>query len=156
MRNAIQLAEPAQAPPSGPATRAYLDLLHTHGLITTRSAGLYKDHGLTEQQYHVLRVLAEAGPGGLSCLALGERLPTPAPDVTRLIERLRRAGLATRRRCPEDRRVVRLELTDRGRCVLRKLGPALARFHRNRLAHMSEQELDLLTQLLRKARGAEA
>jgi len=156
MRNAIQLPEPAQAPRYAAETRAYLDLLHTHGSITTRSVGLYKNHGVTEQQYHVLRVLAEAGPDGLSCLELGERLPTPAPDVTRLIERLRRAGLASRRRWPEDRRVVRLELTERGRCVLRKLGPALARFHRDRLAHMSEQELDLLTLLLRKARGVEA
>jgi DNA-binding MarR family transcriptional regulator len=155
MGNAIQLAAEVQAPPAGPETRAYLDLLHTHGSITTRSADLYKGHGLTEQQYHVLRVLAEAGPDGLSCFELSERLPTPAPDVTRLIERLQRARLATRRRCAEDRRVVRLELTDRGRCVLRKLGPVLARFHRDRLAHMSQQELDLLTRLLRKARGAD-
>lgn len=153
MRNASQLAEPAQAPPCAPETRAYLDLLHTHGSLTTRSAALYKEYGVTEQQYHVLRVLEEAGPDGLCCLELAERLPSPAPDVTRLIERLRRAGLATRRRAEHDRRVVRLELTDRGRFVLRRIEPALERFHRQRLAHLSEQELQLLAHLLRKARG---
>ncbi len=52
MRSAMTL-ERADLP--RPETRAYLDLLHTHGCITTKSAEIYKGHGVTEQQYHVLR-----------------------------------------------------------------------------------------------------
>ena len=149
MRSAMTL-ERADLP--RPETRAYLDLLHTHGCITTKSAEIYKGHGVTEQQYHVLRALDAAGAGGMPCLELARRLPTPAPDVTRLIERLRRSGLVSRRRLERDRRVVLIELTERGACTLRRLGPSLEHFHRERLEHMSEDELDLLAQLLRKAR----
>ena len=135
-----------------PETRTYLDLLRTHGSVTTRSAELYREYGVTEQQFHVLHLLAEAGNGGLPCLELARRLPTPAPDVTRLVDRIRRAGLVRRQRLESDRRVVMIELTERGRRVVERIGPAVARFHRERLAHMSADELDLLARLLRKAR----
>ncbi len=138
-----------------PETRAYLDLLHTYGCITTKSAEIYKKYGVTEQQYHVLRVLEDGGPGGLPCLEVARRLPTPGPDITRLIERMRRAGLVLRRRLDRDRRVVMIELTERGERIVQKVLPALERFHRQRLAHMSEEELDQLTRLLRKARHDE-
>lgn len=151
MRTAMTLEQVA-APAPGPETRAYLDLLHTHGRITTKSAAIYRQHGITEQQYHVLRVVEAAGDGGLPCLEVARRLPTPAPDVTRLIERLRRSGLVSRRRLERDRRVVLIELTERAAGTLRRLGPSLERFHRQRLEHMSADELDLLAQLLRKAR----
>ena len=155
MHHVMQSAcEPARSEVGNglPETRAYLDLLHAHGSLTTRSAEIYKRHGVTEQQYHVLRVLEEGGPGGLPCLEVARRLPTPAPDITRLIERLRRGTLVTRRRLEDDRRVVMIELTRQGRGTLVRLEPALERFHRQRLAHMSAEELDLLAQLLRKAR----
>ena len=141
--------------PSGqalPETRAYLDLVRTHGRITTRSTEIFKRHGVTEQQYHALRVLEAAGPGGLPCLELAQQLPTPAPDITRLLDRMRRAGLVRRQRLEADRRVVMIELTDRARAIARRIRPEVAEFHRARLAHMTADELDLLGRLLRKVR----
>lgn len=136
-----------------PETRAYHDLVHTHSCVTTKSADLYREHGLTEQQFHVLHVLMRGGPGGLPCLEVARQLPTPAPDITRLIERMRRAGFVTRQRLERDRRVVMIELSPRGRQVLERVLPRAAAFHRERLANLSTNELDLLTRLLRKARG---
>ena len=134
-------------------TETYLDLIRTHSCITTRSSEVFKSYGITEQQYHVLRILNEAGPGGLPCLEISRELPTPAPDVTRLLDRMMRGGLVTRTRLEADRRVVMVELTERGERVLEGVRPHFREFHRERLAHMSSDELDLLTQLLRKARG---
>lgn len=136
-----------------PETRAYLDLVRTHGRITTRSTEIFKRHGVTEQQYHALRVLEAAGPGGLPCLELAQQLPTPAPDITRLLDRMRRAGLVKRQRLEADRRVVMIELTARGSEIARRVRPEAAEFHRERLAHMTRDELDLLGRLLRKVRG---
>ena len=141
--------------PSGqalPETRAYLDLVRTHGRITTRSTEIFKRHGVTEQQYHALRVLEAAEPGGLPCLELAQQLPTPAPDITRLLDRMRRAGLVRRRRLDADRRVVMIELTERARAIICRIRPEVAEFHRARLAHMTPDELDLLGRLLRKVR----
>ena len=43
---------------------------------------------LTPEQFHVLRVLREAGPGGLACNSIAERSVSGDPDVTRLLDRL--------------------------------------------------------------------
>jgi DNA-binding MarR family transcriptional regulator len=147
-----QFESPLPAPESL-ETLAYRDLLHTHSCVTTKSADLYREYGLTEQQFHVLRLLECAAPCGLPCLEVARQLPTPAPDITRLIERMRRAGLVSRQRLEQDRRVVRIELTPRGRQLHARLRPRVAAFHRERLAHLSADELDLLGHLLRKARG---
>lgn len=149
------MSSSAELPPSGhalPETRAYLDLLRTHGRITTRSTQIFRGHGITEQQYHALRVLEAAGPGGLPCLEVAQQLPTPAPDITRLLDRMRRAGLVRRQRLEADRRVVQIELTPRGRDIARRVRPEVAEFYRERLAHMTPGELDLLGRLLRKVR----
>ena len=143
----------AWSAPELPETRAYQELVHTHGRITNRSSEIFRRHEITEQQYHVLRVLEDSGPGGLPCLELARRLPTPAPDITRLIDRLRRGCLVRRQRLERDRRVVMIELTTRGRRVAERLRPELAEHHRERLSHMSAEELDLLHQLLQKVAG---
>lgn len=137
----------------GAETRTYFDLVRTHSCVTTRSSDVFKEYGLTEQQYHVLRVLQSAGPQGLQCLEIARQLPTPAPDVTRLLDRMLRNRLVTRDRLPSDRRVVMVSLTERGLQALEAVRPLFSEFHRERLSHMSSDELDLLTRLLRKARG---
>ena len=136
-----------------PESRAYLDLVHTHSCITTKSSEIFRSCGITEQQFHVLRVLDAAGPGGLPCLEVARQLPTPAPDITRLLERMRRAGLIQRQRLEADRRVILIDLREKGRSVLAAVLPRLAEFHRERLSHMSARELEQLGLLLRKARG---
>lgn len=136
-----------------PETRTYFDLIHTHSCITTKSAELFREHEITEQQYHVLRILDEAGPGGLPCLEIARRLPTVAPDITRLLERMRRGQLIRRERLEADRRVVMIELAPKGTRALARVEPALEEFHRERLALLSHDELEQLGQLLRKARG---
>jgi DNA-binding MarR family transcriptional regulator len=148
------MATPIAAPEAlfQPETRAYLDLLQTQGSLSQRSSQIFKRYGVTEQQYHVLRILTDAGPGGLPCLEISRRLPTPAPDVTRLIDRLRRAGLVQRQRLAQDRRVVMIELSHQGTRVADRIVPALAEFYRERLAHMSADELAQLGHLLEKAR----
>jgi DNA-binding MarR family transcriptional regulator len=41
--------------------------------------------------------------------------------MTRMIDRLEAKGLVNRRRCPEDRRLMKLELTEEGLAALPKL-----------------------------------
>ena len=137
-----------------PETRACLDLLYTHGHLTTGSAEIFREHGVTPQQFYTLRALAQEGPEGAPVMELGTRLPTPAPDVSRLIERLRRAGLVERRRLESDRRIAMVRLSERGERLLERIEPAVEAVHRQRLAHMSRDELERLSELLRKARAA--
>jgi DNA-binding MarR family transcriptional regulator len=70
---------------------------------------------LSPVQYNVLRILRGAGEEGLWAGEIGERLITRSPDVTRLIDRLEKRRLVRRRRDPNDRRAVRIQITEAGR-----------------------------------------
>ncbi len=73
--------------------------------------GILEPHGLTLQQYNVLRILRGAGEDGLPTLAVGERMIEKTPGVTRLLDRLEQKGWVIRERCRRDRRRVLCRLT---------------------------------------------
>jgi DNA-binding MarR family transcriptional regulator len=79
----------------------------------------------------------------------------PAADTTRLIDRLVRDGLAVRGGDTEDRRVVRVRLTDAGQALLARLDAPLLEVHRAQFGHMAADEIAQLIALLRRARGEE-
>ena len=59
---------------------------------------LVKANGLTGAQYNVLRILRGAEPEGLGCSSIGERMISHDPDMTRLLDRMEKRGLITRKR----------------------------------------------------------
>ncbi len=81
-------------------------LLRTADVVRRYIGRVLEPHGVTTQQFNVLRILRGAGPEGLPTLAIGERMIEEAPGITRLLDRLEAKGLVRRERCPEDRRQV--------------------------------------------------
>ena len=74
------------------------------------------------------------------------------PDITRLADRLENLGHVRRDRCPHDRRVVRLKLTDTGRELADRLkGPTLELVRRH-FAPLSAEEVAAFTELTRRLR----
>jgi DNA-binding MarR family transcriptional regulator len=57
----------------------------------------------------------------LRVTALAERLGVDTPTVTRKVQQLERLGLVAREADAEDRRAIRIRLTDEGRTVLARL-----------------------------------
>lgn len=148
----LRMSRPFQAP----EIEAYLNLARTHDQLHAELNDMFKQHGITEQQYNVLRILRGAGETGLPSLEIAQRMVTRVPDITRLVDRMQKAELVARRRCDRDRRVVWVELTPAGRALADALEAPLARFHRDQLGHLSEHELELLNRLLEKARSRPA
>src|SRR5580704_11835408 len=72
---------------------------------------LLKPNGLTGTQYNVLRILRGAESEGLPCSAIGERMISHDPDMTRLLDRMEKRGLISRARQTDDRRVVKTRIT---------------------------------------------
>ncbi|GGT51231.1 MarR family winged helix-turn-helix transcriptional regulator [Streptomyces purpureus] len=76
-------------------------------------------HGLGASDFEVLDVLAEAAPadGGTSYRVqeLADRVHLSQSALSRLVGRLEKSGLVVRGMCGEDRRGVRVALTDAGR-----------------------------------------
>lgn len=139
-----------------PEEEAYLNLSRTHAALDGRFDAFFASFGLTEPTYNVLRILRGAEDKGRMCHEIGGDMVTRVPDVTRLVDRLEKAGLATRRRCDKDRRVVHVAITGKGLDLLKAIDEPLIALHRQTLGHLSRRELAELSRLLCKARHPEA
>ncbi|MGE5850021.1 MAG: MarR family transcriptional regulator, partial [Candidatus Methylomirabilota bacterium] len=62
-----------------------MSLLRTADALMQGVAAALKPAGLSPAQYNVLRILRGAGPDGLACREIGERMITKDPDITRLL-----------------------------------------------------------------------
>jgi DNA-binding MarR family transcriptional regulator len=132
---------------------AVLNVLHTADVLLQRITAVLKPFKLSHSQYNVLRILRGAGPEGLACREIGERMITRDPDVTRLLDRLEARGLLTRTRDQKDRRVITARITEEGRRLLDALDQPIAEVDRQPLQHLGEQRLRTLIQLLELARN---
>lgn len=146
-------AEIRQTKPfASPAHEAVVSLLKTTDSLHARIALLLDPHQITPQQYNVLRILRGAGAAGLCRNELGERLVTPVPDVTRLLDRMADLKLIARQRSDEDRRLVRTHLTAKGLDLVNSLDTPLRTAHRERLKSISRQRLRDLADTLAEIR----
>jgi len=136
-----------------PEQLAFVNLAKTFDRLRSSFVALFKQHGITEPQYNVLRILRGAREG-LPCSQIGERMIQRVPDVTRLLDRLEAGGFVTRHRDGDDRRVVLTTITKAGLEVLAKLDRPVLELHRKTLGHMSERDLQHLNRLLVKARDS--
>jgi DNA-binding MarR family transcriptional regulator len=132
---------------------AALNVLHTADVLLQRIAAVLKPFKLSHSQYNVLRILRGAGPEGLACREIGERMITRDPDITRLLDRLEARGLLTRTRDQKDRRVITARITSEGRSLVDALDQPIAEVDRQPLQHLGEQRLRTLIHLLELARG---
>ena len=131
---------------------AYLNLWRTYDRLRMIEDELFEQHGLTAQQYNALRLLRAVHPETLPTLALAGRLVSHAPDITRLLDKLEERGLIARERLAANRRVVQVGITPGGLALLSELDEPVRRCHERQLGHLSAEQLETLTQLLRSAR----
>jgi DNA-binding MarR family transcriptional regulator len=110
---------------------------------------------LTGTQDNALRILRGAGPEGLSCREIGERMVTTVPDVTRLLDRLEARGLISRERPAHNRRQVITRVTDEGLRLLAELDEPVGESHRRLAGHLGEKQLKTLNRLLEALRGVQ-
>lgn len=115
---------------------------------------LCQAHGLSGQQFNVLRILRgaeRAGENALPTMTVGERMIEPEPGVTRLMGRLEAKGLVQRVRCPSDARCVRCALTPAGHAALAALDSPLDALHAVSLDGLSDADVATLVALLVRA-----
>ena len=103
---------------------------------------------LTPNQYNVLRIVRGSHPAKILSGEIAGRMISRDPDVTRLVDRLSRRGLVSRTRGRQDRRVVEVGITDKGREVLRTLDAHVERMPRAMIGHLGPKKLEQLRRLL--------
>ncbi|MEP0547305.1 MAG: MarR family transcriptional regulator [Rhodothermales bacterium] len=139
-----------------PAQEAMLNVMVTYPWLMGELAAALSDVDLTPAQYNVLRILRGRHPDRATCSYIGERLLDRTPDVTRLLNRLQRAGLIDRRRAAHDRRIVEVCITDEGLQRLKKADRPVGEVTRHLTATLTEEEHRTLSDLLEKLRSSEA
>jgi DNA-binding MarR family transcriptional regulator len=132
---------------------AYLALLRTADALETQVEAWLKEFGLTGTQYNALRILRGAGPEGLPCSEIGERMITHDPDITRLLNRLEDRGFVKRTRAKNDRRVICGKITPAGLNLLRAMDSPLEKRGREMLRHVGQEKLKQLIELLELVRS---
>jgi len=132
---------------------AYLALLRTADALQSRTELTMKEFCLTGTQYNALRILRGAGPDGLPCSEIGERMITRDPDITRLLNRLEQRGLVERTRDRRDGRVVHGKISAAGQKLLREMQGPIEKEGREMLRHVSQAELRKLIRLLELVRS---
>lgn len=104
-------------------------------------------HGITGEQYNVLRILRGAQPRGHPRSEVARRCVHRSPDVTRMLDRLARRGLVARGRDPEDRRCSVATITKAGLALVQRMDPEIEAVQKAAVAPLTQTQLRQLTRL---------
>jgi len=96
-------------------------LLQAREAVMTRFRPMLREHGVTEQQWRVLRALADGAV--LEAGALARRCCLLTPSLTRIVRTLNRNGLILRRIDEQDLRRVLLAITPKGKQLIAEVAP---------------------------------
>jgi Transcriptional regulators len=141
-----------EKPFSSAEEEALLNLLRTSDALQRTFHQKIRGFGVTSTQYNVLRILRGAQPRGLTCAAIGSRMITAEPDITRLLSRLKAIKLIRQHRDRNDRRVVWTQISEAGLALLKLMDPTIDTLPRELLGHMSSDDLAEFIRLLELAR----
>lgn len=131
-----------------------VSILRTAALIERHFAQVVARTGVTIQQYNVLRILRGAGDEGLPTLAIRDRMIEEAAGITRLLDKLERAGYVVRERCTPDRRQVLCRITASGSAVLARLDAPVDALNEAALCTLDSAETARLIELLGAVRAS--
>jgi DNA-binding MarR family transcriptional regulator len=131
---------------------ALLNIMRTSDCLHRALQRRTKDWGITSTQYNVLRILRGAQPQGLTCSAVGDRMITAVPDITRLLARMKELKLIKQQRDKRDRRVVWTQISAAGLELLGKMDEEITRMPHELLGHLNQQEVAEFIRLLELAR----
>ncbi len=97
--------------------KSAINLIYTFNWVNEKISRLFEPYDITQQQFNILRILRGAGQP-LSTLQIRQRMLDKMSDTSRIVDRLVKKGLVKKTVCREDRRLVDVLLTDKGKKLL--------------------------------------
>jgi DNA-binding MarR family transcriptional regulator len=132
--------------------KAVINISYTHGWLSNIFRVEFEKFNLTAQQFNVLRILRGQYPKPATVNLLKERMVDKMSDASRIVDRLVQKGLVSRCTNTKDRRAVDIRISDQGLDILSKID---IEFKTKDILknHLSEEEAEMLSNLLDKVRG---
>ncbi|MGC4100685.1 MarR family winged helix-turn-helix transcriptional regulator [Ferruginibacter sp.] len=132
--------------------KAGINIIYTFNWMNEQIKNLFETHGLTSQQFNILRILRGAGQP-LSTLQIRQRMLDKMSDTSRIVDRLVLKGLVKKVISKVDKRLVDVSITEKGKKLLAKLDG-----HQDDmdavLSNLTESEAKTLNKLLDKIRDS--
>jgi MarR family transcriptional regulator, 2-MHQ and catechol-resistance regulon repressor len=144
-----------QAKFRNPQQKAAINLIYTLSWMKDKTKCIFEAEDITSQQFNILRILRGSFPQPLSTLQIRERMLEKMSDTSRIVDRLIAKGLVKKIICKNDRRLVDVIITDKGKKLLERLDARQDEID-GVLRNLSEKDANILSDLLDKIReGAE-
>ena len=127
-----------------------INLIYTYNWMNEKMKKVFDKEGITAQQFNILRILRGAGVP-ISTLQIRERMLDKMSDTSRIVDRLVLKGLAKKNICKNDKRLVDVSISTKGKKLLEKID----RYENEMDAifgNLSEAEAKTLNNLLDKIR----
>src|SRR4051794_6282709 len=131
------------------AHRALQALLRAETSVRRALAAELEREGISAAGFSALVVVTTAG-GSLELRTLRRRLGWSKANATEVAQTLEARGFVARRRLPQDRRTVAVDLTADGRAVVGRLFPGHADRVSETFGTLDEEEKRSLTDICRK------
>ncbi|APO43752.1 MarR family transcriptional regulator [Paenibacillus sp. FSL H7-0942] len=124
----------------------YRTLAQTFKSVNEHAVSGSKVHGFNPTAYGVLEVLYMKGAQPIQ--QVGAQLLLQSGNVTYVIDKLEQKGLLHRKHCPQDRRIIFVELTEEGQRTMDDIYPGYALKIDRAVSGLSEEDKELLSELL--------
>lgn len=147
----MNIEEAIQSKIKSPFIKAVVNVRYTSNYIAGLQNSFMAKYDLTMPQFNILRILRGAGEM-LSVNTVKDRMVEKSPNTTRLLDKLIEKELISRVRCEKDRRVVYVEISDKGLKLLAAIDQA-GEFENLLPNNLSVAECEQLSELLDKLRG---
>jgi len=132
---------------------AWRNLADTYKTVYSYIMSDLRQYGLTPPQYTVLRILGNSPSKYLTMSEIGKEMIVTFANITTIVDNLEKLQYVRRQRDPDDRRLVKVELTDSGSRLFKKIH----RSHRKEVARLMQvldkdqlQELIDYTDLIKR------
>lgn len=134
------------------AKKVILNFMYTHNEIVDNLHDILKPYDISREQYNVLRILRGQKGKPANMNVIQERMLAKNSNTTRLIDKLLLKQYVTREVCPENRRKIEVQITQKGLDILTELDPIVIDHERLFANNLTHQELEQLNSLLEKYR----
>ena len=135
---------------TSPQHKVMVNIRYTSNWISNRQNHFISQFDLSIPQFNILRIL-RGDRRMISVNTVKERMIEKSPNTTRLMDKLVDKGLINRVRCETDRRIVYVEITEKGLTLLSDIDATFDDSH-FRTNFLSNDEAETLSRLLDKVR----
>jgi len=141
---------------NNPGQEAVLNILAAGSVLRDKQQEILHAHGLSPQQYNILRILKGGPKEGFPRCEIYDRMVEKAPDITRLIDRLEKAQLVVRVRSENDRRQSIAQITQKGIEKLEELKPIINAHELSLLKIFTKEDIKAIKMISSKIFAMEA